>query len=231
MRYMQHEGDHLRFTVVEPVGFDRSESYPVVVLLHGFGAHMGDLAGLAPAIDSRSYVYAFPNAPIAMDMGTGTPHFAWAPLSGDGAEVALAHASRLIDGFLDEVTDMYRPPEGQVVLGGFSQGGMMAYRGGLARPGNIAGIASLSGFMGNRAVIEAALPIDRSQPIFAAHGTADDKVPVSVARGDMEMLRSLGYAPEYREYPIAHEVTQQVARDLSAWLSRVIGPASQERWR
>ena len=34
---------------------------------------------------------------------------------------------------------MYGPPEGQVVLGGFSQGGMMAYRNALSSPGEVRG--------------------------------------------------------------------------------------------
>ena len=41
-----------------------TRSYPMIILLHGFGAHMGDLASLAPAIDPTGYVYIFPNAPI-----------------------------------------------------------------------------------------------------------------------------------------------------------------------
>ena len=60
MKYVQHEGDHLKYLIVEPNGFDKQARYPMVVLLHGFGAHMRDLAGLASAIDSRGYVYAFP---------------------------------------------------------------------------------------------------------------------------------------------------------------------------
>ena len=224
MKYIQHEGDYLKFVAVEPNGYDRSGSYPMIVLLHGFGAHMGDLAGLAPAIDSRGYVYVFPNAPIAMDMGIKGENYAWAPLGGDGTDEALAYADRLIAGFLDEVMSMYGPPEGQVVLGGFSQGGMMAYRNALSYPERFAGIAALSSMLGSGRDIEGVMPATRDQAIFASHGTADTMIPVAVARKNIEFLRSHGYVPDYREYSMAHEVSLQVVSDLTVWLHKVVEP-------
>ena len=32
MKYVQHEGDHLKFIIVEPNGFDPERSYPLVIL-------------------------------------------------------------------------------------------------------------------------------------------------------------------------------------------------------
>lgn len=229
MKYVQHEGEHLRFITVEPNGYHPGASYPMVILLHGFGSHMGDLAGLAPAIDARGYVYAFPNAPIAMNMGVNGQNFAWAPLGGEGTAEALSHADRLVAGFIDEVTAMYDPPDGQIVLGGFSQGGMMAYRSGLSRPGTFAGIAALSSLLGDGRDIEAALPGTRDQAIFACHGTEDTMIPVAIARRDMDFLRSHGYVPEYREYSMAHEVSLDVVSDLATWLHGVVRPLASPR--
>ena len=52
--------------------------YPLVVLLHGFGANMQDLASLAPYIDEKGYVYAFPNAPFTVELGPGYTGYSWA---------------------------------------------------------------------------------------------------------------------------------------------------------
>ncbi len=224
MKYVQHEGDHLKFITVEPNGYRPGGAYPLIILFHGFGTHMGDLAGLAPAIDARGYVYAFPNAPISMNMGIGGENFAWAPLGGEGTAEALAHADRLVGAFIDEVAGMYDPPPGQVVLGGFSQGGMMAYRGGLSQPGRFAGIAALSSMLGEERDIEAALPGTRDQAIFASHGTADAMIPITTARRSIEFLRSHGYDPDFREYAMAHEVSLEVISDLAAWLHGVVEP-------
>lgn len=224
MKYVQHEGDHLKFITVEPNGFEPEHPYPLVILLHGFGAHMGDLAGLASAIDSRGYVYAFPNAPISMDMGLVGENFAWASLGGDGANEALGHADRLLEGFLEEVLTMYPPPPGKVILGGFSQGGMMAYRGGLPHPDRFAGIAALSSVVVGKRDIEDRLPENRSQALFASHGTDDNLIPVTDARQGIEFLRSKGYDPEYNEYPMGHEISLEVISDLTVWVHKVLAP-------
>src|SRR5207244_6536163 len=65
------ESGALSHIVVEPEGHDETKGYPLVVLLHGFGANMHDLVSLAPAIAGRGYIYAFPNAPFAVDFGGG----------------------------------------------------------------------------------------------------------------------------------------------------------------
>ena len=71
MEAREYEGTVLRYIVVEPDGFDPGRPYPLVVLLHGFGASMRDLVGLSPSIDADGYVYVFPNAPIEMTIGPG----------------------------------------------------------------------------------------------------------------------------------------------------------------
>jgi phospholipase/carboxylesterase len=224
MKYVQHEGDHLKFITVEPNGFEPDRPYPLVVLLHGFGAHMGDLAGLASAIDSRGYIYAFPNAPISMDMGLGGENFVGAPLGGDGAGEALVHADRLVGGFLEEVMAMYPPPPGKAILGGFSQGGMMAYRNGLPHPDRFAGIAALSSVVIGKRDIEDRLPEHSSQAVFASHGTDDNMISVTDARQGIEFLRSKGYDPEYNEYSMGHEVSLEVISDLTVWVHKVLAP-------
>ena len=121
----------------------------------------------------------------------------------------------------------YRPAEGSIVLGGFSQGGMMAYRRGLRRPDRFAGIAALSAVVAGKRDIEAALPETRGQPIFASHGTSDTLIPVTDARKGIEFLRSQGYEPEYREYPMGHEISPEVVTDLTSWLHQVLEPLSR----
>ena len=63
MKAEEHEGRSLKYVTVLPDDYNPELSYPLIIMLHGFGAHMGDLAGLAPAIETKGYVYACPNAP------------------------------------------------------------------------------------------------------------------------------------------------------------------------
>ena len=58
MQARRCQGRTLAYLMVEPDGYTAEVDYPLVVLLHGFGASMDDLAGLCPAIDRGGYLYA-----------------------------------------------------------------------------------------------------------------------------------------------------------------------------
>ena len=63
MNATTHSDGPLSYVLVQPDGFKPEKRYPLVVLLHGFGANMHDLVSLSPTIDAQNYLYAFPNAP------------------------------------------------------------------------------------------------------------------------------------------------------------------------
>ena len=228
MQATQHQGKTLHYIAVEPDNYDAAQKYPMVILLHGFGAHMGDLASLAPAIDATSYVYIFPNAPIPFELGPGATGYGWTYPRRMPQELRRADdVDSVVDmlaTLVDEVTEHYATEPGQVILGGFSQGGMMTYRYGLPNPGKFKGLAALSAVAPDEDTMRKRLPTDRSQPIFVAHGTADMVIEVQMARDTREFLQAEGYAPVYREYPMAHEISQQTLTDLAAWIKSVLPP-------
>ena len=65
METIEHQGKNLLYLTVHPDNYRPKERYPLIILLHGYGANMYDLATLAPGIDREGYVYACPNAPVA----------------------------------------------------------------------------------------------------------------------------------------------------------------------
>lgn len=225
MQAKRIDGNSLTYLIVEPDGYDESQEYPFIVLLHGFGASMSDLAGLAPAIDATGYVYLFPNAPIPLRIAPGAAGYAWTP-PGQGADDSHAlRAEELLAGFFDEAMERHGVSEGGILLGGFSQGGMMTYRFGLPRPETFAGLAVLSGRVpAPSAAIARTLPDRRDQPIFIAHGTADAMISVEDARSSRQFLESAGYSPTYREYRMAHEISQETMDDLVPWIRDVMPP-------
>ena len=224
MQVRQIDGNSLTYLLVEPDGFDENLEYPVVVLLHGFGASMTDLASLAPAIHRSGYVYLFPNAPIAMQVGPGMTGYAWTPPGQTGADGTAERAEELLAGFFDEVAERHSIADGGIVMGGFSQGGMMTYRFGLTRPDKFAGLVILSGRVPSAERLSASLPDYRDQPIFVAHGTLDAMIGIADARSSREFLESEGYDPQYHEYEMAHEINQDVMSDLVPWLHNVMPP-------
>ncbi len=220
MEAQSFEGKALSYVLVTPRGFDTSAGYPLVVLLHGFGASMQDLAGLAPAIDGEGYVYAFPNAPHQVEFGPGAVGYSWsrgmpgqpAP-PGEGPSV-----EELLDVFFAELMEETGAQPGRIVLGGFSQGGGLALRYGLPRPETFAGLVVLSGFFRDADDLRSRLPASREQAIFVAHGRYDPMVSLEQARGTKGFLEAMRYKPAYHEYDMAHEVSQAVVSDLTPWL-------------
>ena len=221
-------GKSLLYVTILPEGYDPSRSYPLVILLHGYGAHMYDLANISPAIDPRSYVYVCPNGPIPVLIGEGMIGYSWRPGRDDGGppEAQEAQARRvegMLQEFFTEVMERYKTPSGRAALIGFSQGGTVTYNVGLARPDLFAGVACLSTGINNTDLVRSRLPVQRTQPVFIAHGTQDNP---DRARRAKAFLEEAGYATEYHEYNMGHEISDAVLADLGPWVHKVLSVLS-----
>lgn len=217
----------LTYFLIRPDNFRPDVKYPLIILLHGFGASMYDLASLSPAIDNTGYMYACPNAPYPVDLGGGQQGYSWSlgrPGMPDLAEQGPSVEERL-EGFLAEVTEMAGTEPGRALLAGFSQGGGLTLRFGLTRPDAFAGLAVLSGAFREPDGFAEQLPAARAMPIFMAHGEADPMVPIQRGLDTKAYLEAHGYAPEYHEYEMAHEISEEVIFDLVPWVHRVLPPA------
>lgn len=226
MEARQLQGKTLHYIAVEPDGYDPSRKYPMIILLHGFGAHMGDLASLAPAIDSEGYVYIFPNAPIPFEIGPGATGYGWTYPRRIPQELRRAEdidsVVDMLAALVDEVTEQYDTEPGQVILGGFSQGGMMTLRYGLPNPDIFKGLVVLSGVAPDEETIRDRLPAERTQPIFEVHGTNDMVIDIEMARDTRKFLEAEGFSPLYKEYEMGHEINQDVLDDLVPWIHKVL---------
>ena len=227
MRAEQHQGYGLKYMTVVPDGYAPGTRYPLIIMLHGFGANMQDLAGLAPMINQEGYVYACPNAPLAFDLGGGHAGWGWMAPRGMSTPEQVQNSEDLLAGFFDEVFEQFSVEPGQAVLLGFSQGGGMTYRCGLERDRSFAGLAALSATLPEEELLAKKLPQERSQPIFIAHGLYDPMVTPDRAQAAKDFLEGSGYAPEFHEYEIAHEISPDVVSDLVTWLGRVLPPLHQ----
>ncbi len=223
MEIRQFEDAGLAYRVLEPDGYDAGRSYPLVILMHGYGSHMGDLVSLAPMIAPRGCLFAFPNAPIRMDFGLGMVGYAWS-VPPEAEFDADGRSERLVEGFVEDVMSRYGVEDGRAALGGFSQGGMMAYRHGLRRPERFRALIALSSRISRLDLPGGSADSPPRQHIFIAHGTLDDVIPPKAGQQARRMLTARGYAPEYREYEMAHQVTPEVIADLASWLANALPP-------
>ena len=224
MRTEINEGPGLPYVTVVPDDYTPDSSYPLVIMLHGFGANMQDLAGLAPAISADGYVYACPNAPIPFQLGPGQTGFGWLTPRGGGTAEETANSEKLLGDFFDTVFQQFNVSPGNAILMGFSQGGGMTYRCGLGRADKFAGLAALSATLPDEDDLAARLPAERTQPIFIAHGLFDQMVSEDTAQSAKSFLENNGYTPEFHTYNMGHEISDEELGDLVPWVAKVLSP-------
>lgn len=209
-------------TVWHPGSAGGAAPLPTVIALHGYGANAQDLLGLAPAIAEGRLLVLCPQAPIQIE--PGYPGYAWYPFGSGQEDAATAQGAFIAREFIDWALAHYPVDPARVVLLGFSQGGMIAFRIALEQPERFRGLAALSTVLRpeSAATITRGAGLERL-PVLVQHGLSDPMIPIAAARETAERLRAYGMAPEYHEYRMAHAVSAESATDLSAWISRVLG--------
>ncbi|HEX7830382.1 MAG TPA: hypothetical protein VF787_12040 [Thermoanaerobaculia bacterium] len=204
----------LRHLVATPSNQSDSATLPMVIMIHGRGADMNDLADLAPLLDSPSGArFVFPNAPKAFEPYPGMS-MGWTWFEGWPPEHTSVAASREeLLRFIDEITEKY--PTSQLIVSGFSQGAMMALDVGLRTEKKLAGIIAMSGGLYENDLVD--ISKHAGLPVLIAHGAYDDVVSVNYARRARRVLEDGGLIVEYHEYPMSHQVAQEeidVVRDF-----------------
>jgi phospholipase/carboxylesterase len=201
-----------------------------VIWLHGLGADGYDFVDIVPllGLETLPTRFVFPHAPMRpVTINGGAVMRAWYDVRGDGGvrredEAGVRESQGRVEALIEREKTR-GIPAGRIALAGFSQGAAMALQTGLRHPERLAGIMALSGFLplADKAAAEV-VPANRDVPIFMAHGIHDPLIPLARARHARDLLTSLRYRIEWREYPIPHSVSDAEIRDVSAWLQRAL---------
>ena len=175
----------------------------LIILLHGWGADAADMFGLAPILGQVKQGCAFyaPNAPYPC---AASPHGReWFDIH-QGEKGAIMAMDDL-DELLESVFDEFSLPASQIILGGFSQGGMMTLAAGPAY--ELAGLISFSGaLLTEQRLAEATVS---SPPILLIHGDLDDVVPATALIDAQSNLEEKGYDVEVvLEKGIGHSISE-----------------------
>jgi len=204
---------------VERVPSGGSGPLPLVICMHGRGADANDLADLAPLLDGGDgYRFVFPNAPRPFEPVRGM-QYGWSWFDGWPPEPkSIAESRALLLDFIDQAVAHFDVPAGKLLIGGFSQGGLMSIDCGFRTTQQVAGIVVMSG-----AAFEDDLPELRAIPLFIAHGLADEVVPVLTARRARRLFEEHGLDPEYHELPIGHQVSQEEIDLVRLFIARCLG--------
>ena len=199
-----------------------------IIWLHGLGADGHDFEPIVPELGlpaSLPVRFVFPHAPLMpVTINGGAVMRAWYDVAGDGRqdEGGIRASQARVEALLArEKARGIRATS--IVLAGFSQGGAVALQTGLRHPERLAGILALSTYLplADRLAAEAS-PANRAVPILMCHGAQDPVIPLSAATRSRDALRALGYAVEWKEYPMPHAVCPEEIADIGGWLRRVL---------
>jgi phospholipase/carboxylesterase len=194
-----------------------------LVLFHGRGADQHDLYPLLDLLDpERRLLAVTPRGPLSLPPG-GAHWYRLQEVGFPDRETFLATYDEVgdwLDGFLDE----HGIAHDRTVLGGFSQGAVMAYAFALGkgRP-RPAALIALSGFIPTVDGFE--LDLGEIPPVAIGHGTYDPIISVEFGRQARQLLEEAGASVLYREYPLPHAIDPSSLMELRAWLARTAAAA------
>ncbi len=203
-----------------------------VVWLHGLGADGNDFAPIVPELGllaDHGIKFIFPHAAVRpVTINNGYPMRAWYDITGisrsgpqdtPGIRESAKHIGALLDAEIAAGIASTR-----LVLAGFSQGCAMALHTGLRFHAPLAGIIGLSGYLPVESTLATeAHAENRKTPILLAHGTLDPVVPYALGSGSRDLLRAQGYAVEWLEYPMQHQVVLEEIERIGAFLRARLG--------
>ena len=184
---------------------------PLVLLLHGYASNEQDLPSLVPHLPA-GLAFASVRAPLTIAPGS----YAWVPIQVPGRPdptIVAESTDALLAWIDDQVT-----PDRDIVLLGFSQGGLMVSQLLRARPDRFTAGLVLSGF-----VLDTVAEGDddltaRRLPVFFGHGDADPVIaPDATARASV-WLAGHTDVTERTYAGLAHGISPEELQDVSTFL-------------
>jgi phospholipase/carboxylesterase len=197
-----------------------------VIWLHGLGADGHDFVpiveelGLPPDLAVR---FVFPHAPVRpVAINNGMRMRAWYDIAPDMRrqdEAGIRESARTVEGFLQREIAAGVPSQ-RIVLAGFSQGGAITLHTGVRYGQPLAGLLALSTYLPlPEAYAAERNPARKDTPILMCHGRHDPMLPLQLGAWSRDVLQRDGYAVDWREYPMAHQVCAEQIADIGAWLT------------
>ena len=198
----------------------------LLVLMHGVGSNAEDLFGLADYVPAHLHVISL-QAPYPMS--PHMPAYAWFMfgVQPDGTRVideAQELQSRaLVARTVQQAAEQLGVPASRVVVGGFSQGGIMALSVLLTQPQLLHGIGVWHSRLLPQVLPHQVPPAQlQGRAAWISHGTVDSVIPLAQAHRIRGHLQATPVALTYREYPCEHTIHPQELRESLQWLAQQV---------
>jgi phospholipase/carboxylesterase len=196
----------------------RGEAEGALVLFHGRATDDRDLAPLVEELDpERRLVGVTPRGPLSLPPGGA--HWYAVRRVGYPEPESFFSTFEPLSAWVDALPGALGVPADRVVLGGFSQGTVMAYALSLARGRpSPAGVLALSGFIPTVEGLELDLESRTGLPVAIGHGVSDPVISVEFARDARRRLEAAGAQVLYRESPMPHTIDPAFLPELRDWV-------------
>ncbi len=214
-----------------------------VVLCHGFGAPGNDLVPIgteilraAPHLADKVQ-FVFPAAPLSLDEQGLYGGRAWWPLDVMRLAEAIERGElrdqrrhlplelpEARDGLMEVLQTLQQEtglPLSKFVLGGFSQGSMVAAEVALRLPQSPAALLVWSGTLLCEDTWRELAQKHRGLPVFQSHGTADPILPLEGGVWLRDLLQEAGAEVEFLEFHGAHTIPLEALERTVALLERL----------
>jgi predicted esterase len=184
----------------------------LLIMLHGLGDSIAGYSWMPIALNLPWLNYLLVNAPDPYYGG-----YSWYDFTGD-MNPGVHRSRKLLFDVLDAQSKIGFPSE-QTILGGFSQGCLMALDAGLRYPQRLAGIVGISGYVCEpKTLLKELSPFALQEPVLITHGTLDPLIPIGAMRQQSQELKAAGLQIEWHEFvkphTIAGEPELKVIRDF-----------------
>lgn len=211
---------------LDAIDVPREDAALTVVLFHGYGADAADLTPLAFEVAQGLPIrWVFPEGPLPLpDYPSGRSWWDIDVAALDRAKLAdseplgLPAAREKAETFLKELA----VPWERLVLGGFSQGAMLATDLALRSTRNAAGLAILSGALLNEKEWRPLAGKRKGMPFFQSHGRADPILGYGSALKLESLLVEAGLAGRLLSFEGGHGLPSEALEAFSSFLDLIV---------
>jgi phospholipase/carboxylesterase len=199
------------FCTFTPIHYEAGYAYPLIVWLHSAGSSERELKQVMPLVSMRNYVAV---APAGSSAASGRP---WRQSPDDIEAAAIS-----VDHSVSQAQQQFNIHPRRVFLAGCGRAGTMALRLAWTNPQRFAGVVSINGplpvsFEPMRRVNEL-----RRVPCLLATSRDHRRYPANRVSSDLRLLHSAGCTVALRQYPGAHDLTDNMLADMDRWLMELI---------
>ena len=218
--------DHI---IIEPKNTPKA----TIIWLHGLGADGNDFTGLIPELklsQQHHIRFIFPHAPMqAVTINMGMVMRSWYDIKHiddikrDIDKQGILNSVNRLESIISTQTSQGIDSE-NIIIAGFSQGGVVAALTALTTQYRLGGVILLSTYLPDWEHFSQ-LQSDANQhsPFFIGHGLSDPIVPIQAGLMLKQSLQHQGINVQWHDYPMEHSVCLNEILDISQFIHATLG--------